>query len=434
MKRCCLLLGLLLIFTIICSCSKPAADTGFDWPQWRGPDGNRQSRETEWDPTSIANPKILWKADIGTGYSNVVVQAGRLYATGMKTGRLLVFCFNAATGRRIWQKSFITYSAPRSAPAVAGNWLFVLTAEGYLYGIDSRTGAQRWRKDLVADFGAVKPFYSFGGAPVVEGDLVLFSANTTGMAVKRDTGKLAWTSSQPPKDFISASRMYSTGTSYATPVAYDGPTGRQAILAGWTGLTSVDVRTGTPSWHFGWDIEPGGCSVDPIIAGTTVCMALAFELPLNVSGFLLGIDGNEPKILWRTSELCAGIGYPILIGDCLYSMYGGPSNGFTSQLPASLRCYELGSGRVLWEERFGSYREKKSISLASANGILILLDDQGVLYTAEASSGGYTEIARCDVLLGAAKPRLFWTPPMLCSAKIYCRNYAGDLVCIDVSK
>jgi hypothetical protein len=32
------------------------------------------------------------------------------------------------------------------------------------------------------------------------------------------------------------------------------------------------------------------------------------------------------------------------------------------------------------------------------------------------------------------RPRVFATPPVLCDGKIYCRSYAGDLVCIDVSK
>ena len=73
-------------------------------------------------------------------------------------------------------------------------------------------------------------------------------------------------------------------------------------------------------------------------------------------------------------------------------------------------------------------------TLAAANGILLVLDDEGTLYAAEASPEGFKEITRCDVLLGSTTPRRFWTPPVLCNAKIYCRNFGGDLVCIDVSK
>jgi hypothetical protein len=34
--------------------------------------------------------------------------------------------------------------------------------------------------------------------------------------------------------------------------------------------------------------------------------------------------------------------------------------------------------------------------------------------------------------MGAKKARVFPTPPVLCGGRIYCRNYAGDLVCIDM--
>jgi hypothetical protein len=30
--------------------------------------------------------------------------------------------------------------------------------------------------------------------------------------------------------------------------------------------------------------------------------------------------------------------------------------------------------------------------------------------------------------------RRFYTPPVLCNGLIYCRNYAGELICIDVRK
>ena len=350
------------LMVLFVACTKPAETAGgFDWPVWRGPDGNGQSRETEWDPTAIANPNILWKADIGNGYSNVVIQDGRLYTAGAipKSG-FAVSCVDAATGRRIWRRSFTSYSHSQATPTVDGDWLIVLTAEGYLYGIDSRNGKQLWRRDLVSEYGAVRPTYGFAGSPVVEGDLVLLTANTAGMAVKRDTGELVWTSDPPPKHFKSADRMYSTGTGYSTPVVYDGPTGRQGILAGWNGISSVDVRTGRPSWLFGWDAEPVGSSVDPIIAGDTLCMAYAFVWPLDQSGFMLKMGEKEPRLLWRTSELYTQLGFPLIIGEYLYAGFDGPVYSLKPQAP-SLRCFRLSDGRMLWEEPVGQPDQQEGV-------------------------------------------------------------------------
>src|SRR4030042_47532 len=106
MKRFNLLWSLIVCFSsVFCSCTKSVEITSFDWPQWRGPDGNGQSRETEWDPASITKPRILWKYDVGYGPPTVPIQDGRLYTVGMKGYDAIVFCLDAATGKRVWETS-----------------------------------------------------------------------------------------------------------------------------------------------------------------------------------------------------------------------------------------------------------------------------------------------------------------------------------------
>jgi outer membrane protein assembly factor BamB len=268
----------------------------------------------------------------------------------------------------------------------------------------------------------------------VEGDLVLLTANTAGMAVKRDTGGLAWTSEKPPEVFKSINRGESNGAGYSTPVIDSTGGSRRVLIAGWSGLSSVEVQTGRPVWQFGWEIEPAGLSSDPVVVGDRICVALAFEPSSHPSGFLMQAGDDRPEVLWRTPELWSFISTPVIADGYLYATYGGPETRYGTRVSTSLRCYDLETGRVMWDERFGASRPNTSFSLTTAKGTLIVLDDQGTLYTVETSSEGYKEIARCDVLQGAKKPRLFWTPPVLCNAKIYCRNFSGDLVCIDVSR
>jgi hypothetical protein len=81
----------------------------------------------------------------------------------------------------------------------------------------------------------------------------------------------------------------------------------------------------------------------------------------------------------------------------------------------------------MWE------KEMKMVSLMAADSKLIILEENGSLHIAEATPSEYQEITSCDVLEGEQKPRTFYTPPVLCNGKIYCRNFAGDLVCINVS-
>jgi outer membrane protein assembly factor BamB len=79
----------------------------FDWPRWRGPNGDGISLETDWNPATLAaDPTILWKAKIGIGRSNVVIKDNRLYTMGVTGDGNTVVRLNADTGQEIWRFSF----------------------------------------------------------------------------------------------------------------------------------------------------------------------------------------------------------------------------------------------------------------------------------------------------------------------------------------
>jgi outer membrane protein assembly factor BamB len=67
-------------------------------------------------------------------------------------------------------------------------------------------------------------------------------------------------------------------------------------------------------------------------------------------------------------------------------------------------------------------------SLMIADGKLIILGEKGTLVIAEASPEGFKELASAKILTGKC-----WTVPVLANGRIYARNAAGQLVCLDVS-
>jgi outer membrane protein assembly factor BamB len=407
----------------------------FDWPSLLGPDGNGQSREVDWNPRSIATPKVAWTAGVGSGYSGVVVQGGRLYAAGLKAGEFTVSCLDAATGRKVWQRVVPSADKPYATPVVDGDSLFVLTTDGLLHRLDTRSGRLVWSRDLVREYGVLRPTFGFQGALMVEGGLILVTANTAGMAIRRDTGELAWTSDLPPKAFRSLDRQFSNGVSYATPTVYGDAGNRQALFVGWDGLSSVDVRTGKESWKFPWDVEPAYCCGNPLAFEGQVLVPSALDAAGNVAGALLNLGSTGPSVAWRTSDLFVAWYSitPLVIGGSIYTMYYGQGIGALVVNPTSIRCLDLETGRLLWQESFGPARTGKQFGLTAANGILVVLDDQGMLYTAEASPEGFRELARCDVLQGAQAERLFFAPPVLCGGRLYCRNLS-EVICIDVRR
>jgi outer membrane protein assembly factor BamB len=170
---------------------------------------------------------------------------------------------------------------------------------------------------------------------------------------------------------------------------------------------------------------------DPIVHDDAVFLELFYSCAL------LEGSGAEPRVLWNTPVLCNG-GYPsaVLVDGYLYGSHWPPQYFVSGddwetlrRLDMPFRCVEWKTGKLIWENS-----KMKSAGTIAAGGKLIILDVNGTLRVAEASPTSYQELCSVDVLAGAQKPRIFASPPVLCNAKIYCRNYAGDLVCIDVSR
>jgi outer membrane protein assembly factor BamB len=424
---------------ILAACAQGPVSKGFDWPRWRGPDGNGISKETGWNPQALAGgPRILWKANVGSGYSNVAIRGNRLYTMGFlkKKKGTVVFCLWADTGKRIWQSLFpCKFDFPQSTPTTDGTSVYALSNEGILLCLNAQNGKLRWKKDLVSEYGAVKPYYRFAGSPVVEGESLILTVNSAGLALNRETGQLIWNSAAPPppekiKVFWAGQ---TSGTDYTVPVIYDHNGKRYALLSSWKGISAVDVESGKPSWLYEWELYSGNNITDPVISGDTIFITNEFSKLRTLQSVLVQIQGDKPEVLWKSPELWANITTPVILDGYIYGCRGGPDAAY-----ADLRCLDLQTGRLMWKQHLGTAHAQESLSLMAADGKLIILNDQGMLYIAEATPTGYKEISSCDVLRGEKphflKVRKFWTPPVLCNGRIYCRNYAGDLICIDVSK
>jgi len=68
--------------------------------------------------------------------------------------------------------------------------------------------------------------------------------------------------------------------------------------------------------------------------------------------------------------------------------------------------------------------------LIAADNKLIVLNEKGRLFVAEAKPTEYRELAAGDTGLG----KTCWTAPVLSNGRLYCRNDKGDLVCIAVAQ
>jgi outer membrane protein assembly factor BamB len=134
---------------------------------------------------------------------------------------------------------------------------------------------------------------------------------------------------------------------------------------------------------------------------------------------LVRITGTTVTQLWANTEMENHFSTCILLDGYLYGCDGNTGRG-------DLVCMNAKTGKEQWRQKTGFF------SPLAAKNILILLNEKGELIFAKAASQKYEELGRCMVFNNTSER--CWTMPVLCRGKLYCRNSAGRLVCIDLNK
>lgn len=375
-----------------------------DWPQFRGPHRDGQSAETNWlDAWPADGPRVLWKAQVGIGFSSFAVAKGRVYTIGNAEETDTVFCFDADKGQVLWYhpypselgaKFFIGGST--STPTVDGDRVYTISRWGDLFCFDAAGGKIVWSKNIKKEYGIPEPSWGFGGSPIVHGDLLLLNAGEAGLALEKATGKVVWQSSGE--------------CGYSTPL----PFGPHYLFTSGTGYTAVDVKTGKPAWRIKWLTQYGVNAADPVVDGASILISTGY----GKGAALFNVEQGEPKNVWQSRVLRSQMNPPVLIGGHLYGIDGDSGN------KVSLKCVEFATGIEKWSQPLPGMG-----SVAAAAGKLLVLADGGELSVAPADPKEYKPTARAKILSGKC-----WTVPVLSNGRLYARNDEGTVVCIDLRK
>lgn len=381
-----------------------------DWPQWRGPhrNGIADSAEllTVWPQEG---PPVVWRAEVGAGFSSLAIAAGRAFTMGNTDDVQSLWCLDAATGAVLWREDDpepldpnLFEGGPTSTPTVAGDDVMTLSRRGVVSCRDVMTGVLRWRVDLPGECGLPPPTWGFSGSPVVEGDRVLLSAGRAGIALDRMTGQVLWKS-----DTVD-------DAAYATPVlARWGEITTALILSG-KALYAVDAATGRELWSHRWITRYGVNAADPLVADDAVWLSSGYA---KGSALLrVGAGGDSVEEFFRTRELRSQMSPGVLLDGHVYAVDGDAGD------ECALKCLDLATGQVRWaQEGLGS------ATLIAVGRQLLVLSDAGELLTAPAAPEGFKPQSRAQVLTGKC-----WTPPAYADGRLYCRNAAGEVVCLSL--
>lgn len=144
-----------------------------EWPNFRGSrfDGIA-------DAPSLANApsldfRLLWRRELGSGYSSVTTQDGRGYTMASIGDSDYLVCFDLSSGGDLFRyrinARFLgrsgSHDGPTSTPAVDAEAVYALGPRGDLIALDNRNGQLLWSRSLPDDFQAHVPIYGFFDLP-----------------------------------------------------------------------------------------------------------------------------------------------------------------------------------------------------------------------------------------------------------------------------
>jgi outer membrane protein assembly factor BamB len=311
------------------------------------------------------------------------VAGGQLVLHHREGDREIVQSFDATTGKPGWKFDYATQyvdgfskgDGPRSTPAIDGNRVYTLGAEGILHCLDLKTGAKQWRVDLLAVYRPPQSFFGVGTSPVVEGDHVLVNVGGKKagiVAFHKETGKEIW-------------KATDDGASYSTPVIATIGGKRLAVFFTRTGIVMLEPGTGKVQYSKRWRSRSDASvnAATPLVAGDL----LFFTSSYNTGAIVLRAGEGGIKEVWSGDEILSShFSSGLFHQGYVYGFDGRQESG------VNLRCIELLTGKTQWtKEGFGCG------SMIQAQGHAIALTEQGNLVSVELTPKGYREQARASV-------------------------------------
>lgn len=315
------------------------------WPSFRGASGSGVAAQanppTTWDGATGSG--IVWKAEVPlAGLSSPVVAGNKVYLTGATGEKREVYCFDLATGTRLWSVEAkggslqpkkvpeifqdTGYAAP--TPVTDGLRVISIFANGDVIAVD-HCAQVLWTVDLglpVNRYGHSASLASFGGRVLVQYDQDSGKGSPSRLiALDEATGRTVWSTPRAVSD------------SWPSPVVVETDKGPQLVTVANERIIAYDPATGRELWSVRCSGTDAASS--PIAAGGLVIASIAADRVYAIRPDGTG-DVTETHVAWTSGEGVSDVPSPVSNGELVFLVN---SSGH-------LACLEVKTGAKVWEQ------------------------------------------------------------------------------------
>ena len=349
-----------------------------NWPQWRGPQLNGQSADTNLPVKWSKTEGITWKLAMPErSGSTPIVWGDTIFLNVGEGSNLALWAVDRNTGTTRWTRPLgggnVTMRKQRMSspsPVTDGRNVWVMTGTGLLRGFDF-SGKELWMRDIQKDYGRFGIQWGYASSPLLHGDSlyvqVLHGMLTDDpsylLRIDKATGKTLWRMERPTN-----ARMESPDA-YSTPALLRYKGTEEIVITGGDVVTGHDLASGKELWRAdGLNPTNNGSFrivASPLIVGETI-VAPSRERPLLVLRAGGRGDVTKSHLAWQFNQ---GPDVPSPVSDGTY-LYSINDRGI-------MYCLDLKTGNTV----YGPQRLRSATYSGSpvlADGKIYITDEDGV--------------------------------------------------------
>ena len=298
----------------------------------------------------------------------------------------------------------------RTVPVVAGNCVITFGPKCHIVCLDAATGDLRWKRDLVQEDGAEVPAWYAGQCPLVDGNRLIIGVggpDTLVMALDNRTGEVIWKTPNPKGWKMTHSSL----------VPMDLGDEKSYVYCTSGGVVGVSTTDGRLLWQYqNWRINIANVPTPLVIDRERVFLCGGY----NSGAMMLAIknvdDQYVPESLFRLHPKVFGSDQqtPILYKGHIYGV----------RPDEQLVCMDL-EGNITWTS---SSANKFGLGpYTIINDLIFVMDDEGHLTAAKATSDAYEPLTTARVLEGHES----WGPMAFASGRLIVRDLTR-MKCLDL--